>query len=198
MLPQERKKRKRTTEEDFEAVILKHSFGASNKQIAEQLDLDRDTVTRCVNAYEIAKAQDWGAALKYVNAGYRLKYLEWSADRMGLQVPDHIVAAYDTWCVMHNTKKAKEEPKPEEKQEETIKEEAKADKRNEDLYLCKVLEALAKTNELLEQFMDVVIPKYAIDLKDNVNVNSDLLCQRLQSCEDKLEKVAYNTRKRGA
>ena len=60
-----------------------------------------------------------------------------------------------------------------------------------------MIETLAKTNELLEQLMDVVIPKYAIDIKESLNVNADLVTQRLKNCEDKLDKISYNTRKRG-
>ena len=45
--------------------------------------------------------------------------------------------------------------------------------------------------------MDVVIPKYVGDLKDNLNVNADVICERLKSCEDKLDDIKANTRKRG-
>ena len=54
-----------------------------------------------------------------------------------------------------------------------------------------------KTNELLEQLFDVVIPKWTSDIKDNVNVNSDLQNQTLKRIEDKLEGIKINTRKRG-
>jgi len=68
---------------------------------------------------------------------------------------------------------------------------------NERVFTLKMLEYIAKTNELLEQLMDVVMPKYCGDLKDNVNANCDIICERLKSCEDKLEAIKANTRKRG-
>lgn len=67
-----------------------------------------------------------------------------------------------------------------------------------ELYLVKLIEALVKQNELLEQLMDVVLPKYICDLKDNLNANTDLISERLKNCESRLEKIAVNTRKRGA
>ena len=60
-----------------------------------------------------------------------------------------------------------------------------------------MLENMVKLNELMEQLMDVVIPKYVGDIKDNLNVNTDVICERLKSCEDKLEAIKANTRKRG-
>ena len=45
--------------------------------------------------------------------------------------------------------------------------------------------------------MDVVIPKYVGDIKDNLNANFDVLNQSMKGCEDKLEAVKIALRKRG-
>jgi len=68
---------------------------------------------------------------------------------------------------------------------------------NTALYMIKLLEAVNKQNELLEQLYDVVIPKWTGDMKDNVNVNADMLNQSLKRIDDKLEAIKINVRKRG-
>ena len=68
---------------------------------------------------------------------------------------------------------------------------------NNRLFFIRMLENMVKLNELMEQLMDVVIPKYVGDMKDNLNVNADVICERLKNCEDKLEAIKANTRKRG-
>ena len=66
--------------------------------------------------------------------------------------------------------------------------------KNESVYFCRLLEEIQRQNELLEQLIDVVIPKYVSDVKDNLNANFDA-----QTAEIKkgLDAVAANTRKRG-
>lgn len=54
-----------------------------------------------------------------------------------------------------------------------------------------------KTNELLESLIDVVIPKYVVDIKDNINANSDVLNHTGLECADKLEAMKLALRKRG-
>ena len=62
------------------------------------------------------------------------------------------------------------------------------------VYFCRLLEEIQKQNELLAQLLDVVIPKYVSDIKDNINANSDAQTQALKPI---LETIATNTRKRG-
>ena len=63
--------------------------------------------------------------------------------------------------------------------------------------LGQIKAALDKQNELLESLLDVVIPKYVGDLKDNINVNCDVLNQSAKSCDDKLEAIKLAFRKKG-
>lgn len=67
----------------------------------------------------------------------------------------------------------------------------------EKLLLGQIVSALSAQNELLTQLIDTVLPRYVGDLKDNVNVNADLLAQRAKGCEDKLEAIKVGMRKRG-
>lgn len=200
-------KRKKLDESNYEKIITNHAFGMKTSQISEVCGFGDDTVKRVIRAFEIVKNQNWEDALQYAKTGYSIRYLEWAAKRMMVELPENVIFAYelkmaDTAAAQRERERNKKLKEPEEKEEEQpeeqIEEKPVPQKQNENLYLCKVLEALAKTNELLEQFMDVVIPKHMIDLKDNINANSDIIAERIKNCEDKIEKVVYNTRKRGA
>ena len=209
--------RKRITEQAFETILVDHMFGKSNINLAKEHKCDGDTIDRIITSYNIVKESDWEKAERFVRAGRTLRYLEWSAHRMNKEIPQSIYDAYRETRNGWRTKYPKdspeqlviEEPSKEEnplmvlpqnfadKVEGQIIRATDTEKQNEILYFCKILEALAKQNELIEQLMDVVIPKWAGDMKDNINANFDILTKQMKGCEEKLEKVCYNTRKRG-
>lgn len=202
------KKRNRISEREFDQIILAHTFGKSIQAISTDTGLSRATVERVVKAYKIVKGNDTQAELEYVKAGYRLYYLELAAMKIGAEIPEEVRFAYDVKlseaAANQRERKAKKTAEPAEERPElpadvyVVSEPYKeVQTQNENLYLCKVLEALAKTNELLETLMDVVIPKYVNDLKDNINVNADIVSEQLKNSDAKLEKVVINTRKRG-
>lgn len=145
------------------------------------------TVGRVAGAEKIIRTMDWEAAERFIKTPGYLKYLEAASKWYGIKIPEE---------VLHP------EPKltPEQLLTVELPEQPKepAAKQNEELYLVKLIEALVKQNELIEQLMDVVLPKYVGDLKDNINANTDLMSERLKNCESRLEKIAVNTRKRGA
>ena len=191
-------KRKYIKSEDFDKIIMRNAYGSTADQIAKELDCSDDTVKRVLRAHQIVKSQDWEEAKRFISNGYRMKHLKYFAEKMGIDIPEDVYVTYDLWKVSNGEVKIKaveQEQKDDAPVQEVLDDFSKA--QNDNLYFCKMLEALAKQNELLEQFMDVVIPKYAGDLKDSMNVNSDLVTQRLKNCEEKLEKITYNTRKRG-
>ena len=68
---------------------------------------------------------------------------------------------------------------------------------DEKLILELMLKELKQHNELLEQLYDVVFPKWAGDVKDNVNVNCDLINQSIKRIEDKVEAIKINVRRKG-
>lgn len=108
-----------------------------------------------------------------------------------MELPETVRTAYTNRLASDKVAYAAAKSKPTEPNAYAITSE------NERVFTLKMLEYMAKTNELLEQLMDVVIPKYCGDLKDNINANSDIICVRLKSCDDKLEGIKANTRKRG-
>lgn len=206
-------KRKKINESDFERIILSHMFGMKKRAIAEEIGCGTATVERVLKAYEIVKTEDTEAAMDYAKHGYSVNYLEYAAKKFGTVVPQQVIEVANAYkeeqAAMQRErtaakKKPAEESLPVEENlpadvhivAEPYKELPKA-QNNDILYLCKILEALAKTNELLETLMDVVIPKYVNDLKDNINVNADILSEQLKNSDAKLEKVVINTRKRG-
>ena len=208
--------RKRITEQQFETIITDHIFGKSNVNLARENNCDGDTIDRIITSFNIVKESDWDKAERFVKAGRTLRYLEWSANRMNKVIPQNVYDAYretrDNWKTKYTKDRHEqlvmEEPVKEEdlvvlskhladKVEGHIIRATDIEKQNEALYFCKILEALAKQNELLEQLMDVVIPKWTGDIKDNINANFDILTKQMKGCEEKLEKVCYNTRKRG-
>lgn len=145
------------------------------------------TVSRVAAAEKIVRTMEWDGAKRLIKTPGYLKYLEAASKWYGIAIPDE---------VLHPEPKLTEEQLLTVQLPEQPKEPAA--KKNEELYLVKLIEALVKQNELLEQLMDVVIPKYVGDLKDNFNANTDLMSERLKNCESRLEKIAVNTRKRGA
>ena len=70
-------------------------------------------------------------------------------------------------------------------------------KGNDAVYFIRILEELHQQNEYLKDLLDVVLPKYVSDLKDNLNANSDVLGTDLRGCLEELKAVRCNTRKRG-
>lgn len=200
-------KRKKINESDSERIILSHVFGMKKRAIAEEIGCGTATVERVLRAYEIVKTGDTEAAIDYAKHGYSVNYLEYAAKKFGTVVPQQVIEVANVYkeeqaAMQRERTAAKKKPAevtlPADVHivAEPYKELPKAQD-NDILYLCKILEALAKTNELLETLMDVVIPKYVNDLKDNINVNADILPEQLKNSDAKLEKVVINTRKRG-
>lgn len=70
-------------------------------------------------------------------------------------------------------------------------------KGNDAVYFIRILEELHQQNEYLKDLLDVVLPKYVSDLKDNLNANADVIGQDLRGCLEELKAIRCNTRKRG-
>ena len=171
-------------------ICLDAGMGAS--EIVNVTGVPTATVQRIIRAAKTVRNENWDGAVELLVKSVPAKYLERAAKRYEVKIPDKVYwkaegIDTDTPSAMVTTSAAVEPI--------TVK---VPEKQNEDLYFCKLLEAIAKQNELIEQLMDVVIPKYIGDLKDNLNANTDLLSERLKNCESRLEKIAVNTRKRGA
>ena len=70
-------------------------------------------------------------------------------------------------------------------------------KGNDALYFIRILEELHELVQLQRDLLDVVIPKWAGDLKENQNANSDVLAGLLKEQGQALDAIRCNTRKRG-
>ena len=80
---------------------------------------------------------------------------------------------------------------------EVIVEYAQTKLDNTALCMRKILENQAKIIELLEQFMDVVIPKWAVHATDNANANGDAIQEMLKPIAASVDAIRCNTKKRG-
>lgn len=193
---------KKIDRELFKDIVTRRKvFGESAQSIAESVGLTDQAVNNCVRIFDYVKAENWELLISAINRnkGVGETSVRNAADLCGKKIPDEVFAAFaervKRYC---NPKPQKEEPQNPEPKAEEPKEPKNPGTPNDGFFFIKILEALHTQNELLTQLMDVVMPKYACDIKDCLNVNADLLCERLKSIEAHAEKVSYNTRKRGA
>jgi len=193
---------KQLNSELYEKVVTDRLvFGKPAAQIAKEIERTDSTVYCVVKAFETVRDQDWDMAIEQLsNHNTPLSPYEWAAKKLNIELPASLGTAYEER--MRKAATAKRDLKERratqetEKATEPIKEVPKPED-NTALYLLKLLEAVVKQNELLEQLYDVVIPKWTGDMKDNVNVNADMLNQSLKRIDDKLEAIKINVRKRG-
>ena len=180
--------------EDWEAIVLNYTFGKSARDIALMLDITDQTCQRTIRVFNAVKAEDWDEVCKVMRINnVSMNLITWCAEKTGKEIPHEVQkdleASMQAWRLKDSSRymnKATQEP-----------DDPPVTAANENLYNIKVLESLAKIIELLEMAMDVVIPKYVNDIKDNINANTDVECERLKQIELVLEKIAKNTRPRG-
>lgn len=184
--------RKTLTEEDYERIISsKLIFNKTIPAIAEEIGCGETAVNMLASTFTVCQRRDWERAVDMIeNKKYSIKAFTWSCKKLGIQVPRSLQEAADRMS------EAGRQERLQKMAAKTVTEKAEPSD-NENLYFIKILEALNQQNELLTQLIDVVIPKYVCDMKDNRNVNTDLLNKTLQSMDEKLEGIKANTRKRG-
>ena len=180
----------RTTVNDYEQIMLRRAYGMGNNAIAKDLGLAPNIVSGVLNTFDAVKNSNWDRCCELITKWrVSIELVKWAASKTGVELPETVISSYNDRLIADRAKKANKtpaEPAPD-----------RITAENERIFTLKMLEYMAKTNELLEQLMDVVMPKYCGDLKDNVNANCDIICERLKNCEDKLEAIKANTRKRG-
>jgi len=199
---------------DYEKIVTDALvFGKPVKQIAVELERKDTVVFNVLNAFNATKEQDWDRAVTLLTTqNFPLSVFTWAGEKLGLELPPSLEVAYKQRCeraaAMSRERYAKQKaekepapkPAPKPAPEPVPESEPEPEPKKEDntgLYLIKLLEAVNRQNELLEQLYDVVIPKWTGDMKDNVNVNADMLNQSLKRIDDKLEAIKINVRKRG-
>lgn len=180
------------TSVEWEQILLHRAYGISNIEISKKMNISKSVISAVLKAFDAVKGCDWEACVDLVtNWRINIALFEWAAEKTGVELPETVRTAYTDRLASDKVAYAAAKSKPTKPDAYAITSE------NERVFTLKMLEHMAKTNELLEQLMDVVMPKYCADLKDNINANSDIICERLKSCDDKLEGIKANTRKRG-
>ena len=190
-------KNTKLTPVEWEQIIINRAFGMGTVANAKAVGLTRQAVGNVLDAFDSVKEQDWAKACNLiVTRCMTLEVFKWSAEKCGIELPEVVVKAYDDYIEKRRAENAQKKAAAASKAPEPAPSPAHQEENNR-LFFIKMLEHMAIMNELMEQLMDVVIPKYVGDMKDNLNVNADVICERLKSCEDKLEAIKANTRKRG-
>ena len=179
---------------EWEKIILNRAYGLGTGANAQDVGVSGSTVNSVLAAFDAAKERDWAKACNVITTyDTSLEVFEWAARKTGTTVPANVKAAYDKWLEERRKKRLGDV-----KQKEEVNKPAQ---NNDDMNTVKaimmLMQAVSKQNELIESLMDVVIPKYVGDLKDNLNANFDVLNQSMKGCEDRLEAVKIALRKRG-
>lgn len=179
----------RADKELWEDILYKRAIGMPRDEMAAACGCSLSTVNNTITLINALREQRYESIEKLINRGAISKAaVVWAADRMGISDIDEVKKLIE--AKRTHVEKG-------EKQKEAQSKEQAVPAVDYSLFLTKVLEGVAQTNELLNQMMDVVIPKYCADLKDNQNVNFDMLCQSQKRIEDKLEAIKIGVRRKG-
>ena len=155
-------------EKIMDAIISDYYlFGKSQAQIANDHQVGETSVLNTIRTFEAVKKEDWNEVIRLKNVGVSTWTIRWAAMRIGKELPKEVEAA-----ISNKRTAAPAEQKTE------------ANKNNENIYLIRVLEELAKQNELMQQLIDVVIPKYTEDTRVAIMKNAVVLCNKLQHTID--------------
>ena len=174
--------KERYDETIWQKIIDYKAVGMNRKEIAEACGISSRYVTGFINVIAALRLKDFEYCMQLKEAyGFSLEVFQWCASKFNIEIPAD---------AFKKPKPVKEEVKTDLKPETNIKDYT--------LYFQKMLELQAQTNELLNQMMDVVVPKYVAEIKDNQNVNFDVISQSMKRQEDKLEAIKIGIRRKGA
>lgn len=195
-MPKTTAKKARLLPEDWEKIMLHHVFGKPNTEIAEMIGVSDQVVSKTIKVFDLVKAEEWDKLCEVHRVNnLNMNLTGWCLEKTGKEMPaeikDRLEEISKEWRMKDAVRQGRATP------EQQPKEEPAANNPNDSLFMIKILERLAKLEEEHEQLMDVVIPKYFNDLKDNINANTDVTCERLKEIALILEKIAKNTRPRG-
>lgn len=191
--------------EMYEKIITDRLvFGVPAVKIAKDIERTPSTISCIVTAFESVRDENWDQCEQIIDV-YKapLTLFNWAANKLGKEIPPSLEIAYEKRKAKkreYDLQKKQQIDQQTPAQESAPEAESPPKQKAEDntgIYFIKLLEAVNKQNELLEQLYDVVIPKWTGDLKDNLNVNSDMVNQSLKRIDDKLEAIKINVRKRG-
>lgn len=187
------------------AIIAIYLDKKGPTEIANLLGISRHSVSAINMAFALIREESWEELAKRIQNDIHMTkpIVFYCAKRLGKQFPTIVESAIGVrdQKIREKTQKRRSEKEKTIFQEsldlDNHQSESPKEENNEQVFFCRVLEELMRLNENVEQFMDVVIPKYVVDLKDCINANADVLQTATNGCEKHLEKIAFNTRKRG-
>lgn len=180
---------------EWEKILLNRAYGLGTGANAQDVGVSGSTVNSVLAAFDAVKDRDWAKACNVITTyDTSLEVFQWAAKKTGTTLPVMVSQAYDRWLEERRKKRLGE---VKQKEANNAPPPSNQDEVNNVKALLMLLQAINKQNELLNDLMDVVIPKYVGDIKDNLNANFDVLNQSMKGCEDKLEAVKIALRKRG-
>lgn len=134
----------------IKGIAAGRAGGMEVKELADLFGMTEGSMKNAVMIIGRGERKDIEGLAKYLKDGYApLVKAVCEAYAIGTQLVEEIAFPKPA---------AEVKPAPVAKPKEEVK-----PKGNEELYFAKMLEAQAKTNELLEQLMDVVLPKLLAD-----------------------------------
>lgn len=181
------------SEECEKIVFDKMVLCKKTEEIAKELDAPQSSVGNFITVFMAVQTKSVARVVDLVWKNYSVPAIRWSYNKLGYEMPKEVLDAITS----KNDAKRKSNLEIIKKEEAAEKPAELKPENNDALYFIKILEGLNKQNKLLEQLLDTVIPHWAGDLKENNNVNTDLLNKQLQLIDQKVECIKLNTRKRG-
>lgn len=184
----------KSTPEGWEAIVLNRAFGMSNTKSAEKLGISATSVGAYLQAFDAIKDEDWAKCCNLiVSYNIGIEFFNWAAQKQGKTVPPILLSAYEKYKD-DRRKKNIEAAKAKENDKQTPAAQGGDELK---ILVSQLLAEQRKTRELLETLIDVVIPKYVIDLKENINVNCDVINKTNLESQEKLEAIKLGFRKKG-
>ena len=198
-MTQKEKQVKNPRIEDFQTIIQIIERGGTYRDAEKQTQFGAEYIQRFLRNYKSWWEQDWNKLIREAETGHvRQTFCVFCADKTGIAAPEELLKTIQLKKEARRIKPKEPEAEAPKQQNATVPEsKPQSDLDNTALYLCKIIEAMAKQNELLEQLMDVVIQKHVSDIKDNINGNSDIMHGEVVKIAQTLDAIKCNTRKRG-
>ena len=186
------------TDEMRDAMIAQViGFKKSQVDAARLLDVSSSSVNLIVRVFTAVSSQDWDLLKKLIlNSNAGLPTVMWAQNRIGVSVPKEILDLWQSSITDIREKRITLDPEPDPvPQPATAPEPAPQDVNA--LVLCEKL--IKAQDAILATLGDILdgLKVLASDIKDNNNVNTDLICQKLNQTTELLNGIKANTRKKG-
>lgn len=204
---------RKITSEEVNKVLEGHFwFGKNSNQAAEAAGISHQVASGIIKTFHLMRAGDIDGLVREAAANEKIsaQIVKLVAERIGIDAPEEVIRAILERQQakaerLRNARAAapaaEEETPPSPAQAPATPPLAGEGKAaapgNDAVYFIRILEELHQQNELLRDLLDVVIPKYVGDMKDNVNANCDAMSGILKDQGQQLEAIRCQMRKRG-